>query len=474
MNAKVTDARMRSDAFDAAWAADDDRALASLHNAPWPGSNVMRARIYARKGLPERVLAEYHLARTFRDRSAETAELGLIAAIQLGACGRRVEAILTLHDAETRIDAGVDRALRVQYGLAVATVELSAGNEREARGSVASALELAEGGVGLVPLAEYRLEINHLRARLYELRAHLHALAHDYAAQFDDLGRAIAVAKLVRRRDYWHEAVVLASISGLVGMSPQHSARRLFAATNAGVRWNSHLAALETTVRLNVARSEMLFGPCDELGVLDPRGAPSLAARLALDADHLLLDVWDDANEYARELELASSLAETIDWGDVPGDEIAGLSALALVLAPHDLRRAHAVKARYDAMLSKLSRETWSFLELRRVAFDDLVAASLAIARGDTATGLEYLDECVAFWAARRMDPWCTIASLERFALTRDAADLEPARRFVREWPRSRFSSRLRTALDEACERPGRPFPYLRAAGAMSNRAIAQ
>lgn len=463
MNARVNDARLRSDAFDATWAAEDDRALASLHNATWPGSGVMRARIYARKGLLDRVLAEYHLGRADRGAAAESAELALIAAMQLAAAGLRVEAILALHDAQTRIDAASDRALHVQYGLAVASVEISAGNVHEAHASVTAALERAETGVGFVPLADYRLEINHLRARLYELRGRLHALAHEDAAQFDDLCRANAVAKLVRRRDHWHEAVVLASISSLIGMSPQHSARRLFADTSAGVRWTSHLAAHESTVRLNVARSEMLFGRCDELGVLDRRGAPSLAARLALDVDRLLLDVWDDARQYAGELELASSLAETVDWGDVAGDEIAGLAALALVLAPYDARRAQAVKDRYDRMLSNLSRETRSFLELRRVAFDDLVAASLAIARGDVGTGLGYLDDCVAFWTARGMDPWRTIAALERFALTHDGADLEPARRYVRDWPRSRFSSRLRVALEGVLDHPDKPFPYLRA-----------
>ena len=459
---RPSDERFRTEAFDAVWAADHDRALAALHNAPWTGSSVMRARIFSRKGLLERTLAEYAHAATHHGDVLERAELAMIAAALLGAAGRRVEAILALHEAETIVHESRDRSLVAQYRVAVADVELSSGNTREARAAVAAAFELTEGLTDVPTGREYRLEVNHLRSRLFALRAQLHALANDDVAQLDDLCRAIATAKLVRRRDFWQEASQLASISSVIGMSPQASARRLFATTSADVRWNAHLAAHETVVRFNLARAEMLFGRTEGLWSLPMRGAPSLATRLALDADRLLLDVWDDRGSYARELDFASSLAESVDWGNVTGEEIMGLATLALLLAPYDLRRSHAVKALYDLMLTKLSREARSFLEPRRVAFDDFTAGCIAKAGGDAVRARELLDGCVAFWSARGMDPWCTIASLERFSLSRDPDDVAPARRFVHDRPRSRFSARLRAALAATSDDAGAPFPYLR------------
>ncbi|MBD5634767.1 MAG: hypothetical protein IAI49_09845, partial [Candidatus Eremiobacteraeota bacterium] len=113
------DERFRAEAFAATWAADHDRALAALHNAPWLGSNVMRARIYAQKGLVERAVGEYRRAVESRGDREETAELATIAAILLGGRGRRVEAILALHKAELLVAELPDRALRAQYLLAV-------------------------------------------------------------------------------------------------------------------------------------------------------------------------------------------------------------------------------------------------------------------------------------------------------------------------------------------------------------------
>jgi hypothetical protein len=216
-------------------------------------------------------------------------------------------------------------------------------------------------------------------------------------------------------------------------------------------------------VRRNVARADMLFGAGDAPGGLPGRGAPSLAARLSLDTDRLLFDEWPEAAQYERELDFAASLAESVEWNSVTGEEILGLAALALLLAPYDVTRALAVKSLYDLMLTKLSRDVHSFFEPRRVAFDDFVSACLAKAQGDAAAASDLLGCCIDFWADRGMDPWCAIASLERFPLSRRDADLDPARRFATAWPRSRFSARLRDALDIIARDAGRAFPYLRA-----------
>jgi hypothetical protein len=451
------DRRFHMDAFAAAWAADHDRALASLHNASWPGSNVMRARVYARKGLLDRTIAEKDRAFDLRADPEEMAELATIVAVMLGGRGSRVEAILALHAAELLVDDIGDRTLLAQYRLAVAQVELSSGNMADAR----AALELSDSYVDAAHLRDYRLETNHVRARIFELRAQLHALDFDYAAQLDDLCRAIATAKLVRHRDLWHEAGLLAGISTVIGTFPERSASLLLAASIADVRWTSHLDSRESTVRFNLARSNTLFGTGDDPRGVPGRGAPSLAARLALDADRLLFDDWLDADHYRRDLDFASSLAESVDWENVTGEEILGLATLALLLAPYDLTQALAVKSLYDRMLCKLSREAQSFLEPRRVAFDDFVFACLAKALGDDVTALDVLDDCIAFWSARGMDPWCAVGALERFSISHDDADRAVARRFVAGRPRSRFSARLRRALVAS---ETQSFPYLRAA----------
>jgi hypothetical protein len=329
--------------------------------------------------------------------------------------------------------------------------------------ALGAALELTENFVDARQLRDYRLEVNHVRARIFELRAQLHALDYDYAAQLDDLCRAIATAKLVRHRDFWHEAGLLAHIASVIGMFPQPSARRLLASSGSDVRWNPHLDARETVVRLNLARSDMLFGASEDIGLFSGRGAPSLAARLGLDADRLLFGDWNDPSQYERELDFAASLAASVEWEGVTGEEILGLATLALLLTPHDVERALAVKGLYDLMLTKLSRDAQSFLEPRRVAFDDLVSACLAKAQADVRTSRELFDDCIAFWTARGMEPWCAIASLERYPLTRDPADLEPARRYAHERPRPRFSARLRAALEGIAREPERPFPYLHA-----------
>jgi hypothetical protein len=458
------DERLRDEAFAAAWAADDDRALAALHNADWPGSRAMRARIYARKGLLERVLTERCEAEAALALDvAERVELVLIAAEMLGVRGRRVEAVLALH-AATEIANGRDRGLQAQIRIASASVDLSSGDVRQAAASVAAGFALTEK-LGDHATSAYRLETNHLNARLFELRSRLHALRFAYAAQLDDLCRAISSAKLVRNRDAWHESGVLAGISAAVGSFPEPSARRLLETASADLCWNAHLAARESAVRVNLARADTLFGFGDRLGApAPPLGAPTLAARLALDADRLLFDAWHEAEAYDRELHFVATLAESIDWGDVAGEEIFGLATVALALAPRDLARADAIKTRYDRALATLSREAAAFLEPRRVAFDDFVSAGLAKARGDDASARALLDECVAFWNARDMRAWAAIAMLERFELSADDRDLAAARAFVAAWPRSRFSERLRASLAVATATPKAGFPYVRTA----------
>jgi hypothetical protein len=456
----------RAEAFAAVWAADDDRALALLHNGPWPGSAVLRARIYARKGLVERVLAEYREATAAGAEPDERADLATIAATVLAARGRRVEAILALHDADVLVrQCAGDAAFAAQYRLALGSVELSSGHLRDARDALAGTFALC-AATELRGLPPHRLELDHIRARAFEMRAQLHALTYDYSAQLDDLRSAIGAAKLARNRDRWHEAALLASLSGLIGTFPEAPARLLFNSLHGAMRWNSHLDEKRAIVRFNLARAAMLFDFGDTRDAPAGRSAPSLAARLAFDVERLLYDAWNDDAQYLRELEFASSLAASIAWEDVRGEEILGLATLALLLVPYDLDRALAVKALYDALLPELSREAQSFLEPRRVAFDDLVAACIAKAEGDPLRSLATLDDCVAFWTARGMPAWRAIAALERYPLTGDATDLEPARLFVREHPRSRFSRRLRGAL-AAVSRPGPPaFPYLRAPAA--------
>jgi len=458
------DERLRAEAFAAAWAADDDRALAALHNVDWAGSRAMRARIYARKGLLERVLAERgELDATVSPDAAERAEVSLIAAEMLADRGRRVEAVLALHAAGEAAPAR-DRRLHAQIRAATAAVELSSGNVREAAAAVAAGFALAET-LGDDAASAYRLEPNHLCARLFELRSRLHALRFAYAAQLDDLCRAISSAKLVRNRDVWHESGLLASISTVVGSFPEASALRLLESASDDIRWNAHLGARECVVRVNLARAGMLFGSGDRIGSPAPRlGAPTLAARLALDADRLLFDAWPDADAYDRELDFVATLAESVTWGDVAGEEILGLPTVALALAPRDLARAEAIKIRYDRTLATLSREAAAFLEPRRVAFDDFVSAGIAKARGDGASARTLLDGCIAFWNAREMRAWAAVAMLERFELSGDDRDLDAARAFVADWPRSRFSARLRGALALAtAEAPSR-FPFVRPA----------
>ncbi len=456
------DERLRDEAFAAAWAADDDRALAALYNADWPGSRAMRARIYARKGLLERVLAERREAEaTISLDAAECVELALIAAEMLAVRGRRVDAVLALH-AAAEIANVRDRRLQAQIRIASAAVDLSSGDVRQAAAAVAAGFALTETLGDNAPNA-YRLETNHLNARLFELRSRLHALRSAYAAQLDDLSRAISSAKLVRNRDVWHESGLLASISTVVGSFPERSARRLLEASIDDVRWNAHLGARESTVRVNLARADILFGAGDRIGAPAPRlGAPTLAARLALEADRLLFDVWHDAEAYERELDFVATLAESVAWGDVAGEEILGLATVSLALAPRDLARGEAIKARYDRALATLSREAAAFLEPRRVAFDDFVSAVIAKARGDVANARALLDGCIAFWNAREMRAWAAIAMLERFELSGDDHDLAAARAFIATWPRSRFSARLRASLGAANAVPAASFPFVR------------
>ena len=456
------DERLRDEAFAAAWAAEDDRALAALHNVGWPGSRAMRARIYARKGLLERVLAERRGAEATASLDvAERVELGLIEAEMLAVRGRRVEAVLALH-AAAEVASARDRRLQAQIRCASAAVELSSGELHQAAAAVAAGFALTEM-LGDDAIGAYRLETNHVNARLFELRSRLRALRFAYAAQLDDLCRAISSAKLVHNRDAWHESGLLASLSTVVGSFPEASALRLLEAASDDLRWNANLGARESAVRGNLARAGRLFGFGDRIGAAAPRlGAPTLAARLALDADRLLFDAWHDAEAFDRECDFVATLAENVAWGEVASEEILGLATVALVLAPHDVARANAIKARYDRTLETLSREAAAFLEPRRVAFDDLVSAVIAKAAGDDESARALLDGCIAFWNAREMRAWAAIAMLERFELSGDEHDLAAARAFVATWPRSDFSARLRASLTAASAVPPARFPYVR------------
>jgi hypothetical protein len=421
----------------------------------------MRARIYARKGLLERVLAERRDAEATASLDvAERVELGLIVAEMLAVRGRRVEAVLALHEAADGASAR-DRRLHAQIRCASAAVDLSSGDVRQAAAAVAAGFALAET-LGDDALGGYRLETNHLNARLFELRSRLHALRFSYAAQLDDLSRAISSAKLVHNRDVWHESGLLASLSTVVGSFPEVSVLRLLETASGDLRWNANLGARESAVRVNLARAGMLFGFGDRIGAAAPRlGAPTLAARLALDADRLLFDAWHDAEAFDRERDFVATLAESVAWGEVASEDILGLATVALVLAPHDLARAKAIKARYDRTLATLSREAAAFLEPRRVAFDDLVSAVIAKAAGDDESARALLDGCIGFWNAREMRGWAAVAMLERFEFSGDERDLAAARAFVATWPRSRFSTRLRGSLSAVTAVPRARFPYV-------------
>ncbi len=452
------DAGFRRTAFDATWAAEHDRALAALHNATWPGSGVMRARIYAREGLIARALDE-RLRAAAGVGGAERGELAAIVAELHAIRGERTEALLALHDATDAAPSG-DRALRAQLRVTNARVELAAGNARRAMADIAAGLVLTDDLVELG--AEYRLEPNHIRARLFDVRARVHALRHDDTARLDDLCRATRAARLVRHRDVWHEADLLASISELVAASPQPAARHLLETCTADLSWTPRVAERESEVHFNLARAATLFGAPGEFGAAAKPSAPTLGARLALDADRLLLDEWKDVEDYERELAFAAELAESVAWGDVAGDDVASLGTIAALLAPYDASRACAMRERYDGALATLSRGARGFHESRRVAFDDFGAACVAKAAGDDERARTLFDGCIAFWHERELHAWSALGSLERYALTRDDADLAAARAFVAERPRSRFSARLRAALGTAAATPEARFPYLR------------
>jgi hypothetical protein len=146
----------------------------------------------------------------------------------------------------------------------------------------------ASGQTGAEARTPYQFELNHLRARIFELEGRHRALAGDYAGQEERLANALLAIELVRRRDRWFEANLLAGLSDLLAAFPSHRSRQLVLSRSVRFAWTSHLDHAALCVKRGLRNNRRLFGFDEPIEAIGGRSAPSLASRLGERVDALL------------------------------------------------------------------------------------------------------------------------------------------------------------------------------------------
>jgi hypothetical protein len=449
------------EAFSAVWSADNDRALALLHNVDAPGCAAMRARVWFRVKRLERTIAEFERRDPSRYVAPEATALACAAAFAHAILGNELQAQRALVAARAAARRSNDPLLRLHCGYAGARVDYFLGNLARSQRTLVDVSADAAAQTGVEARTPYQLELNHLRARIFELEGRHRAFAGDYAGQEDRLASALRAIERVRLRDRWFEANLLAGLADLLAAFPSHRSRQLVLSRSMQFAWTSHLDHAAQYVKRGLRNNRRLFGFDEPIEAIGGRSAPSLASRLGERVDALLVDEWRDAGAFLEELRFAVSIALDVDWAATAEHEVTHLTRLAVLLTAVEPSLSQKMCARYQTRIAQIPATSMILREPRRQAFETFREGCAAKACGDWPVASERLGRGRDFWRSRGLDWLASIAGIERFSMSREPADLEPAAAFLTAFPNTSFSRRLARSLELAgrCE-PG-AFAYL-------------
>jgi hypothetical protein len=445
-----------NEGFEAVWRADFDRAVALLHNVDAPGCSTMRSRVYLRMNLPKRAVAEYERASHLRLHPRERAEMTLIGSGAYRAIGDAARADALWHEAE-RLGGELDDPLFDLIRICVSTVrDFTDGRLADSLATAKRGMALCERSGNRESPFTYLFEGNHLRARFLEVLAMHAALAGDHREHERLLIDAVLTGALVRRRDVFTEVHLLASLATYLTTYPAPRARELVHSRAKAIAWNDHLDYKRSYIKRGLRSNKDIFGSPEDVESFGGRGFPTLAWRVSDSVDRLLGSNWADRSAFDTELGFAMELAERVDWQETPGEEIASLPLLCALVAPRAVDVAEKLMAAYREKLKSLSGQFLYVWEGRRPALERFAEASIAKARGDFPLALEKYAQSQAYWTAREMRARAAFTGLERYTMSREAADLAPAVEFLNAFPTSAFARRLGSAFQRsASARPG-------------------
>jgi hypothetical protein len=447
-------------AFAAVWNGEHERALALLHNVDAAGCAVMRARVWLRLERFERVVSEYDRRALAAYDPVEATGLACCAAVARASLGDSWSAHAALEAARLNAECSGDQLLALQQSYTAMLVDLLSGN---VEGSRAAAPGLSATARELPPIdarTPYQWELAHLRARIFQHEGRHFELENDRAASERCFTEALLAAESARRRDRFLEAQLLALLSGIVAEAPVPEARARALARANETAWSSHTERSGSYVSAALADNRRLFGSSVAPVAKAARGAHSLASRLGDRVHALLLEAWPAGSGFYDECRFAVSLALDIDWSATLDYEAMHLARLAIVLAPWDVSVARRMLDAYETRLAQLSPNSAMVRGPGRVPIELFAAACIAKAEARFGEAAEMLVRVARLWSERGLTWAVALAGLERFSVTRDDVDLEPARAFAVAFPSSSFSRRLREALPAARSEPS-AFPYL-------------
>jgi hypothetical protein len=448
-----------TEAATAVWNAENYTALGLLHKLRVPGAASLRAFVYNRSLKPDLVLREYESHVLADLEPAEALMLSVTAARAHADVGdfERARAVVVKSERFLNGDPLLDIARLHCH----ATIEFLAGQFDDVMPYATAALSVIERHPYAEAKTEYQFELNHLRARVLELVGALHALRGEFAKLEGVLIEALLHSRLVRNRDYWLEAMLVANLSVLVAQFPNPRSRQLVVARAAEIPWNYDLNARQMYVQLGLSQHRRLFGDDTLSGGLLRSTAHSLAWRLVSCVDELGATDFDGPDVFDEELRFADSLADRVDRTDPSGEEWRSVLLLSSFVATRDAGRAKELELRYASGMKTISNALFVVHSPTRRGEEAFAGGCVAKAVGDFGQAAVRLKESAETWRELGLPQWVATAGLERFTISREEADLRAARSFVRRHPDTTFSRRLTRALAAAPASTAGDFIYV-------------
>jgi hypothetical protein len=463
---RISYSPLTDEAFAAVWDADNDRALALLHNVDAPGCASMRARIWVRLKRFDRVVAEFERRDLRSYGPHEASSIACSAAFAHAVLGREPEAQRALEDVRSAASRSNDPLLKIQHAYAFARVDLVAGHLERSRQTLEKAASAAAACPDLEARTAYQWELKHLRARILELEGRHLGLRGDHEGQEACYVSALLTTEEVRYRDRWFEANLLAMLGESLAIYPSHRSRQYVLARSVPFAWNSHLDSAASLVKRGLRNNRRLFGFDEQVETIGGRSAPSLAARLGERLDALAMDEWQNRNHFVEEMRFAVSIALDVDWTMTSQHEALQLARLGVLLTPYEPALARKLWARYRARLQQLPVMPAVLEEPQRVMLEVFLEGCLRKAEGDLAGAAQSLRAVHDFWRSRGLGWLAAIAGIERFGICRDPSDIAAAREYLDAYPKTTFARRLGRALDRVQSSDRTEFAYLGLYGA--------
>ena len=421
----------------------------------------MRSRVYLRMGLAKRAISEFDRSKTLKLHPRERAEMTVIASSGYRALGDLSRSEELWHISERSARELGDPLLDLLRMTVTTIRDFSVGELARSKKSAERALVIANGLRDREARFVYLFEGNHLRARVLEVLSMHAALEGDHEARERLLLDAILSAAIVQRRDVFAEVNLLANLATFLTTNPAPRAREIVFSRAKAIAWTDHLDPKRTSIKRGLRCNKDLFGFSEEIENFGGRGYPTLSLRVCDSVDRMLHSNWADRSAFDAELAFAIELAQRVDWESTTDEDFTSLASLAAIVATRQPTVADAFMDVYRKSVRTLSGQFLYAWDVRSAAHEDFAVATIAKARGERDVALAKYAEALAVWGARGMRAHAAFTGLERYTLSGEVGDLEPAAEFLRAFPNSAFARRLGRAFERTPDAAPGEFIYL-------------